>query len=536
MGDMNEAATPARWREESWSVSAFAHNLVRGTRKNFQRHPILTITVPLILLIGMYIARPHIQPLLLLVRIYFGGIAIAAAGALALWVLLRKHSVRAQTFGGAFGIITVAAVVLVGGSVHSYFAQYFRYLTLSIEDIDRLPLTDHERVLPLNAVHTLARERMNETESPTIPALVRIGSAYRWTMAIEPGKAKGRFWDPVDEVISISSTEPSPDLSRRRPEQVKFTVGENLMFSRNTHVCVRRAFGFWRSFSYEPSNVFYIQNDKGQWVQAISLIRWTGFLFPWPEFGGVQIIEQGDTNPLGRLFLGCGRWIRPGEVHKHAYLVGQNLVPYAVTRFKAESLRFQAGFTGPMWFSRQGDIRIADMPEDVNEQPFTLYFKFQNGNAKLYQYFALEPRDKDKQGLSTSLWIPADGIGLTYTYRHFHRKEAPIGVTTVADQVRASRKTYDWKRNAPVEVRPYIHEIADSKGNVAPRFGWMVTVVTIKERKEGMPLEFTSGSDPEISITDAYRARVVWVDPQRPESWPGQLRESLGSLWALESP
>jgi hypothetical protein len=411
---------------------------------------------------------------------------------------------------------------LFGKSSHQYVSQYLRYKTLehTVVDLTQRPLTDNERLLALNGVHTAARERMNETEAPTLPDLVRDGSSYVWTMAIEPGKSLGRFLDDIEELLVIPANEPSPDISRRNRTRVHFDVGESLAFSRNINTCVTRALSPWRLFSYEPGNVTRIKDDSGKWVQAVTLIKWSGWLFPWPEFGGVQIVEQGSTNIIGRNLWGCGRWIPPEKIAEHKYLLGQNLQPYEVTRFMAASLRFQAGFTGPMWFSRKGDLRIADMPEDVNQQPFTLYFNMPNGSAKLYQYFALEPQDADKQGLATSFYVPADGVGAKFEYRHFHLKEAPIGVTTVADQVRASRKNYDWVRNAPVEVRPYTHMIADSKGNLAPRFTWMVTVVTIKERKPGVPLEFTSGSDPEIALVDAYRARVVWVDSQHPDRWP----------------
>ncbi len=340
---------------------------------------------------------------------------------------------------------------------------------------------------------------------------------------------------PIEEVISISASESSPDMSRRSPIKVNFTTGENLFFSRNTDTCVRRAFGPLRMWSYEPANVFYMQNDAGKWVQAVSLIKWTGWLFPWPEFGGVQVIEEGSTNIFGRVFLGCGRWVRPDEIARYPYLKGQNLVPFEVTRFMAGSLRFQRGFFAPLPLSRVGDIRIADMPGDLNEQPFTLFFrKKPGGEGKLYQYFALEPSDPDKQGLSTSFFAPADGVGAASVYRHFDRNEAPIGPTAVADQVRASRKHYDWERNTPVEVRPYIHDIADSNGNVAPRFGWMMTVVTVKDHKTGKPAEFTSGSDPEISITDAYRARVVWVDKYDPSKWSDEMRNALGTMWVSD--
>lgn len=529
------------WREGPWSIREASAKARDFLGRMLKEHPEITVPVIIVVLLSIYIERPLFQSLLMFVRIYAGGVLIAALAAFGIWRVLRSRSVRLKTFGGAFVVLTCALVLFFGREVHEYLAQYLRYQSLrpaieEIADFQHLPRTDKERILPLRGVYTMARERMNETESPTVPDLVRAGDEYHWTMAVQPERLIGRAFYPVGEIMSIPSAIPSPDFSRRHPTKVHFTVGENLYFSRNTETCARRAFGPWRSFNYEPAEVFYMQDDSGKWVQAVSLIKWAGLLFPWPEFGGVQVIEEGSTNWFGRVFLGCGTWVPPEEISRHAFLVGQNLVPYEVTRFMATSLRFQAGFFGPLRFSRVGDMRIADVPEDVNQQPFTLFFrKAGEKDGKLYQYFAMEPKDEDKQGLSTSFWFPADGIGRPLAYRHFQHHEAPLGVTAVADKVRASKKLYDWTHNAVVEVRPYIHDIADSNGKVEVRFEWMTTVVAIKSRKEGESPEYTSGSDPEIAITDANRGRVVWVNHDRPEKWPDELHESLGPLWATDS-
>jgi len=212
-------------------------------------------------------------------------------------------------------------------------------------------------------------------------------------------------------------------------------------------------------------------------------------------------------------------------------------VPVEVSRFMASSIRFQNGLWAPQKWRKEGDIRIPDLPEDVNPQPFTLFFNVRMGErefSKLYHYFGLEPSDPDKQGLAVSLWVPADGIGPSYVYRHFGRSESLTGVSAVGGLVRASKREYDWTQNMPVEHRPYLREIADEKGVVDVRFGWLTTVVTIDKShasEEGDPHGFITGT-PEIAITDARLKEVIWVNRQRPEKWPDQLRGELGGKWA----
>lgn len=140
----------------------------------------------------------------------------------------------------------------------------------------------------------------------------------------------------------------------------------------------------------------------------------------------------------------------------------------------------------------------------------------------LYQYFALEPFHEEKQGLNTSLFIPADGTPIVYTYSHHKRNEALTGVSAIAAKVMESRKNYDWSRNRPVEHRPYIKEIAGKT-----RFFWNTTVVTLKDEKS----RFIAGSTPDVVLTDAAHKATVWVNALAPKQWPIQAEKELGALW-----
>jgi hypothetical protein len=267
---------------------------------------------------------------------------------------------------------------------------------------------------------------------------------------------------------------------------------------------------------------------------AVSLIKWSGLIFPWPEFGGVQIIEQGHLHMMPRALLGCGYFISRQDVRKHNFLLGQNIIPSEMSRFMASSFRFQGGFTAPLSLNREDNVEIADLPEGLNKQPFTLFFTMPGEEkGKLYQYFALKPADPTKHGLSVSFFVPADGIGKMYVYRHFAHKENPFGVTQVTTQLVASKRLYDWEKNTAVEHRPYIRAIADSEGNVLERRLWLSTVVTLtNKREEGKPLVFEPGAVPEIALTDWDTGQVVWVNPYKPDTWPAQLTKELGEVWA----
>ena len=246
-----------------------------------------------------------------------------------------------------------------------------------------------------------------------------------------------------------------------------------------------RSFGPWRLLNTQPDGVIYTTDDDGEWVQIVPLIRWRGLFFPRPEFGGVQLIRQGEDTPVGSTILralrGVGRWIPPEDVAKSDFLSGQNILAYRVSRHMANSFRFQEGFFAPLPGYHRGDIRIPDLPGDMNDQPFTAYFDVDHpkGGGKLYHYFALEPFDPERQGLNTSVFVPADGSGPILVYKHHERTGSPTGVSAIAHIVRESRKNYDWSLNRPVEHRPFIKDVAGKR-----RFFWLTTVVTMAGRRQ----------------------------------------------------
>ena len=492
----------------------------------------------------VYHFRWAYQGAILEVRIYAGAIIITLlAGVLLSW-LMRHHRTGMRFLVSFAGM----AILIIGFHFtkpwNDYIASWWRYQTTEFVELEQLPTTDYERILPLNAVYSLTRERMDKNEEkPSIPDLVRSKSGdYRWSIAIQPAIWVDRLFGGVHEVMSIPATSPSPDFSRKDSVRVDFKTGEEMMLGNNLDVCVRRAFGPWHFLSYEPGNVLYIQDDAGEWVQVVSLIKWVNVFFPWPEFGGVQIIRQakndGFINGLldegKRTLFGCGEFIPANKVKDHAFLRGQNLLAPEVARHIAGTIRFQEGFEGPIL--HRGDIRIPDLQSDVNQQPFNLPFRMPDKkDVGLFKYFALEPFAEDKQGLSASIFLPADGTKRYYRYSHSKRGATLIGVSAVATKVRESKKNYVWNLFKPVEHRPYIHDIPDAHGNVERRFLWLTTVVAVKEKKrEGNPVDFIAGTTPELAITDAGHGNVVWVDPLHPEGWPNELRKTLGNVWAQQ--
>ena len=444
----------------------------------------------------------------------------------------RKGESRVAKIGLVVLLPLLVLAPLWGPSVYSYLSLYARYQTLAQDELHVLPVTDFERIQPLNSVFSLAHDAVTESESPRAPDFVRVGSDYRWTMAIEPSYPLNRMMNGVEQLFSIPGTTSSPSFSKDNRVNVHFHTGEHLLFSRNSSNAVIRSFGVWRYMNYQPAEVIYIPDAEGNWIQVVSLIRWRGFFFPYPEFGGVQLIRQSDRTSgflsyLKLLFRGEGEWIAPEKIANFDFLTGQNLVPELVSQYIADSFRFQNGFFAPFPGYHNGDIRIPDLEREVNPQPFVSYFRgIEPNKGQLYHYFALEPFDVEKQGLNTSVFVPADGGSKVFVYRHFNQTTSLSGVSSMATKVMESRKEYDWQRNRPVEHRPYIRDVGGKL-----RFFWLTTVVTARLGSEKG--RFIAGSIPDLVITDAEYNTAVWVNPKDPSTWLDKVQTEMATEWGL---
>lgn len=521
---VNESAEkPSRGR-----LYWFVRNVSKKAKAFYQRHKLVFTIVFVLLVSTLFVSRAYFHPFVIAGRRYVFAAVILIPLVLLLAWQLKKRDVRGKVFVGCVGVLLFAGIGYAVRDVHHYVELYIRYLSLNRVDLATLPVSAYERIQPRNSIFSLAHEVMTESESPLEPDFVRVGDEYRWTMAIEPAYPISRVVSGVKELYNVSATAPSPSFAKEHRLPVDFQVSENLLYGRNSHINTIRTFGLWRFLNYEPADVIYFPDEQGEWVQVVSLVRWRGLFFPRPEFGGVQLIRQEPytiINSLRRMFIGSGEWVSPEEITKHSFLKGQNTLSYVVSRHIANSFRFQNGFFAPLPFYHVGDIRIPDMAVDVNDQPFTGYFILPGEKeGKLYHYFALEPYDPTKQGLNTSLFLPADGSDEVFVYRHHDRSGSLTGVSAISAKVMESKKNYDWSRNRPVEHRPFIRDIDGKR-----RFFWMTTVVTLKEGESDK--RFIAGTVPDVVLTDAAYSTPVWVNPLSPDSWLEDVQQNLTQVW-----
>lgn len=488
----------------------------------------------ILLVLVLFFLRDDYQPLLLFLRKFF---FVLLLGGLFLVFMLSKFR-SAVGVGKRIGIligITVFFMTLwfLGWKLelYNYMQSYNVYHNLNMEELQELPLTQNERIQPFNNIVTMAYESVGETQEVSLPQLVRVDSSNQWTMAVQPAKEYTwqRMNDNTEELFMVESTSPFPRFSKENRIPITFSIGESLAFSRNTYNAVVQRFNIFQLFTLEPSDVFYMKNDEDNWVQVVSLIKWKGFFFPYPTYGGVMVIDAGTHNLsdyIERVTLGKGTYIPASEIKNHPYLTRQNTLAEKISRLEAQSLQFLGGFTDPLPWNMKTAVKIPDLPEDQNQQPYVTDFDFTGMKTDayngLYHWFGLEPIGEERTSLAFSVMIPADGTDKLYYYNHAARKEGMAGVLAMPLKVIESRKEYDWSVNKPVEFRPFIKNIAGRK-----RMFVLGTIAAIRENSK----KFDGAATPDLALVDAEYRDVIWIDAKHPSQWTNAIVKQLGETW-----
>jgi len=495
----------------------------------------ITIAVALLLLVLLFFFRDDYQPILLFLRKF---IFIILVSGLVLFLGLRKFRKSAKV-GSRLGILALLIIFfgilyVVGWhyKMYDYMKTYNVFNDLNKVEINELPLTQNERIQPLRNIFSMANESVGETKDVSLPHLVRVDDQNKWTMAIQPSEkyVMQQISDNTEEVFSVSSTTPFPRFSNENRISVTFSIGESLKFSRNTYNAVVQRFNPWMLFNYEPSDTFYMKNDNGNWVEVVSLIKWKGFFFPYPSFGGVMIIDSGEhdlNDYLERITIGKGTYVSPDDIKNYPFLNKQNTLAENVSQLQAESLKFLGGFSDPLPWNMETAVKIPVMPRDQNQQPYVTDFNFTGSNSDaysgLYHWFGLEPVGDERTSLSYSVFIPADGINKLYYYDHATKKQGYAGVSAMPLKVKESRKEYDWSASTPVEFRPYIKDIAGRKR--------MFFLGTISSISAADAQQFDGAATPDLVLIDSEYRDVIWIDVKHPSTWDEEVYKQLNEAW-----
>ncbi len=501
----------------------------------------LLIFLPIFLVYYLITGRGSYQPLLIYIRIYWPLILISG---IVVYLFYWRFSKASQWYFRALWIVAFLLFGLFiyqfGNSIYNYISSYYVYKQrITVIELDRPPVSIHPKLQPQFVVESYFRETMNNNRQPTSPRTwidPKTGEQY-WTGWTEPGNYLfQQLGGNVEEFIQTNVQNPAPVLDQYERRKVDFQVGSNLLFSHNIQNAARKKLSFGQMFSCEVSDmVIGMEDDKGLLHQVVPILRWEGFLFPQPAFGGVMVFDDSKTNYLELLVAGKGKFIGPEEVRNTNWLKDQALLDDKTVIYFGESLRFKYGFTSGFPGSHENDHRIPQLESAFSSLPVIEQFDFGETNAKdagkgLFYWLELEPYDDTKYGLSMDVFVPGSSTDTIYVYDRVGKIERSgyRGMSAVVEKIMEDDKSYNWVSREggtfiPGGERPYYTYVFE--GDKEPEMFYLANILTLR----GNTKESTSTKAELYLIHAKYDDIVILLkdDDVYPEKWPDKIKERI---------
>lgn len=454
---------------------------------------------PFVALVVIWLARALCNPYLVAVRRQSPAI-VTALISLAVVALAQSFVKAAGPRWFVTGLVA-AFWIAVATSPYGLFhnlSLYGCWRAMEKHELRRLPVTHHERIYPLSMVSRIVEDRLTQSHFTVSPFEMQMdkGQLYWVAQKTPAGMINTMALENVTGLVQVAASSVAVDIQHHK---VEFEYGRDLFFIRDLgHYVLPRQLGFLDIFDKEldREDLAFRVDDQGRWVMVMAVIDWDG-IFPFciPTFGGVFICPQKGHGDV--------RWVKPAEMATIPYLRGQNLVPETLTKYYAESWKFNQGLSG--YLRNQGVTKITSIPEDTAQQPFAVYFKDVNGQDGLYQFFALEP-DGKSAGLSKMLLFDPQGYKETpvaYYYDFEAKGEELVGPARIAETIKASDIHVDWKQAGTgtfviAESRPLIKDRGGKR-----EFHWFNSVVTHQQ----------GSGQPRVVLADPRSLRVDWLEP-----------------------
>lgn len=417
---------------------------------------------------------------------------------------------------------------------HELYMQSL-YNSLDKEEITILPYTKNERIHARGSILAYAYSKTNNNLPVSKPHLIHdpyVDSVDNvWSMAnLTVQKNLWQIEDDIKEVFLLPSHINNPNLQQHRYEVI-FNTGESMHYDKDAFVNAIKVLGF-RFINTEPDDVYYMHDDDGNLVQVVSLIRWTGFFFPKPVFGGVVVIPSKDIS-MGRVItrnlFGFGKYISPSECAKYKFLDGQNLFSEKVTQLYAESFSYRHGIYKAK-FDKKDAVEIPNILEGDNEYPFVSDYDWSHTGVKtsngLYHYIPVEPSDSINTSLALSLFLRSDGKGKIYYYDHSKAKDGVSGVSAVVGIVKKKYPAYSWDHFHIADVRTYFPDIPELKSKGRLNYFYITSIVAVNKQFK----QFDAGTLSDLMAVNALDNEGIPLNSSDPKNWANQIRSHYNKL------
>ena len=417
---------------------------------------------PFVLLVGLlaclalaWYARPWIQPLVY--GLYTSpGFVLVASLTLALLAVLVA---RSGGVPGRFTVRTVLAAGFVAFLVVSAVGGWYAGATLSAETTGEgkrtTTLDESDPTSPRIVTRSVAdRYASNTLQTPRYRVdagdiTVYNGTPY-WSYALAPDGVRNRYTLAQSGTVLVDLTEQNADVETY-PAEIDAGIGTAWY---NNYDWRLKKQGEYLANYHDPFMVIDPRTDE-QYVAVpytTPEFHWLPVPYTTPEWGGVALLDANGSVEI----------LSPTEAREHPALREQKLYPFSLAREKVAATKYRNGIlnTFPVVGSHRGEIELAEVPGEGNEQPFFVL----SADGPRY-VVAVEPYG-DAQGLR-EVWTVNPRSG---TYERFVPNESLVGARKATDFVRqdADLSRLAWGSFTPAEPVPIV---------VDGRLWWAVRIV-----------------------------------------------------------
>lgn len=187
---------------------------------------------------------------------------------------------------------------------------------------------------------------------------------------------------------------------------------------------------YFVTYSSEP---IYLKNDSGKWVTVVPYIKYRGFPFRVPYWGGIAVVESdGKITDLS-----------PEQALETSYLKGNRIYPKELSQIYASSYAYKGGLIN-YWFLHKNQTEIVNLPSDET----VIHQATKEG---LKQIIVAEPYGRSYGIYKILIYDATSGKREIIEYDQNSQLTGPI---SAADYIKKAFPTYDWTYFQLSEPRP----------------------------------------------------------------------------------
>ncbi len=391
----------------AWLFRPFFHGFVMS----FVESP-LSLVFWLVLLAGIWSAAKRVGPLK--------------------WVQVGtgSYTVRATRPGSGlllFTYLVVAVVVLAGLSLESEFRYLVTSRSTDYTERSTLPNFTPVRLTPKTVAQRYADDSFqNPQEYLGDSQIALIDNKLQRVFPRLPESGLLYFFNKLTGFVIVDV-----DTLVRKVEIVdqKFNLAEGIGIFDNIYYQLPLKHYFVK-YSSEP---IYLKKQDGTWVTVVSYMKYQGFPFTKPVWGGVVVVEQNGTMTD----------YSPEQAQEIDFLKGNRLYPKELTAFYSHSYAYRGGLINK-WFLHRNETEVVSLhgEEAIFHLPSDEGFK---------QVMVAEPYGRSYGIYKIFIYDATTGKREVINYDQNSQLTGPIAA---ADYIKKEFPTYDWSSFGLAEPRP----------------------------------------------------------------------------------